>query len=111
VAHPRKLHKKFGRVVVFLDRAPQHRAREVAGYLRSCNGEVRLMYLSVGTPEPDVVEEMWHQLRRLLVGLHVPDFGDFRRVVGGLLRTMRHGLDVFTYLNRSVRRDSAVPRR
>jgi len=111
VAHLKKIHKKFGRVAVFLDRAPQHRAREVGEFVQGCGGDVRLVYLPVGTPELNVVEELWHQLRRLLVGLHVPAFDDFRRVVGGLLRTMRHGLDALSYLQRRVKRDCAIPRR
>lgn len=111
VAHLKKLHKKFGRVVVFLDRATQHRAREASEFVLGCGGDVRLACLPVGTPELNVVEGLWHQLRWLLVGLHVPDFGDFRLVVGGLLRTVRHGLYAHTYLNRRVGRDLAVPRR
>lgn len=111
VAHLKRPHKKFGRAVVFLDMATQHRAGESSEFVLGCGGVVRLACLPAGTPELNVVEGPWRQLRRLLVGLHVSDFGDFRRVVGGLLRIMRHGLYAHTCLNKRVRRDPVVPRR
>lgn len=107
----RKLHKRFGRVAVILDRAPQHRARAARGFLRECDGEVVLLRLPVGTPELNVVEGLWHQLRRILAGMYFSDFGDFRRKVGALLRTMPHSLDMLAHLYRRLRRDPVAPRR
>lgn len=107
VVYLRKLHKKFGRVVVVPGRAPRHSAAAPKEYPRSCGGEAGLVYLQVGTPEPDASEGLWHQLRRILAEMYLHDFGEFRRAVGGILRTMPHTLDVSAYLRRSVKRDIA----
>lgn len=87
--------------------APQHRAKVVGEYLRGCGGEVVPACLPVGTPEPDASEGLWHQSRRIMAGKHLPDFGEFRRAVGGILRTMPHTLDMLVYLRRRARRDPA----
>lgn len=109
VAYLRKLHQKFGKVAVVLDRASQHRAEEVADYLKGCGGEVVLVYLPVGTPELNVVEGLWLQLRRILLGMLLPGFDEFRRAVSDILRTMPHSLDMFAYMGRTVKRDKALP--
>jgi len=111
VAHLKRLHKKFGKIAVVAGRAPQHRAAVVPGWLRSRGGGVELACLPVGTPEPDAVVGLWHQLGRILAGVSLPGFDDFRRMAGGILRTMPHTLDMFAHLEREAGRDLAAPRR
>ena len=51
VAFLRDMHRKFGRVAVIVDRAPQHRAAAVKDYLRA-HRAVRLIELPTGSPLP-----------------------------------------------------------
>lgn len=54
------------------------------------------------------MEVLWHQLRRILVGVHCPYFGEFRRVISRFPRNMPHSLNPFDYLKRKVKRDCTV---
>ncbi|MDI1495885.1 MAG: Transposase [Cenarchaeum symbiont of Oopsacas minuta] len=55
------LEKKFGKIFVILDRAPQHRSRMVKEYLRDHKDTVKLRYLPRATPRMNAVEECWRQ--------------------------------------------------
>ena len=46
-------HKKFGKILMILDGAPQHRAKDVREALEEMNGEVELKFLPPGCPDPE----------------------------------------------------------
>ncbi len=52
--------KKFGKIFVIVDRAPQHKANVVKKYLRK-NKDVKLAYLPRGSPHLSMIEEIWRQ--------------------------------------------------
>ncbi len=95
-----ELNRKWGKVTVILDRAPQHRAKAVRKFLRK-NPNVKLIYLPKGSPYLNAVEECWHQAKReLLVSEYYASMSDMTYRVSEYFRTVRFGLDVEKYLNR-----------
>lgn len=99
----REMHRKFGRVAVVVDKAPQHRATVVRDYLEGCAGEVLLFELPTGSPQMNAMEEVWrrgkHEVRD---SVHYPSVGAMRAAVSKYLRVTRHHLDIFAYLGRKV---------
>ena len=58
--------KKFGKIFVIVDRAPQHKANDVKKYLRK-NKDVKLAYLPRGSPHLSMIEEIWRQCNHVNV--------------------------------------------
>ena len=52
------VHKKFGKIFVVVDRAPQHKANGMKEYLRK-NKDVKLAYLPKGSSHLSMIEEIW----------------------------------------------------
>jgi len=79
VPYLREMRRKFGRIAVVADRAPQHRARGVRGFLRSCGGEAGLSGLPVGSPQLNAMEEVWRRAKlAILDSEHHRSVGDMR---------------------------------
>jgi hypothetical protein len=58
----KKLHKKFGRLYLFLDKANQHKnTRIVTDYLRTNRKTLRVRWISTASPEFNMMEECWRQ--------------------------------------------------
>jgi len=103
VVYLRELRRKFGKVAVILDRAPQHRAAAVREFLGSCGKTVKLISLPVGSPQLNAVEEAWRQAKRALLNSeHHETAGALRRAIGDFFRGVRYGLDIHAYLAGNV---------
>jgi len=97
-----ELRRKFGKVAVIVDRAPQHGARAVRAFLRACGGETRLIRLPVGSPQPSAAGEAWRRAKRELLNPgHHATVGGFRRAIGDYFRGARWRLDIHAHLARS----------
>ena len=66
VAYLKEMQRHFGKVAVMTDRAPQHRSKLVRELIRK-NKNIRIIYFPKGSPYPNVVEECWHQGKRVLL--------------------------------------------
>jgi len=96
-----ELRRHFGKVLVVMDGAPQHRTRDVRRFLADHPDTVRAMYLPAGTPELSAVEEYWHQAKRdVLVSEYYATFGEMRRTLSEYLRTSGPKLDILKYIGR-----------
>ena len=62
--------KEFGKALMIVDRAPQHRAKVVRKTLKKITG-IRLAFLPVASPELSAVEECWVLLQSVLVCDHI----------------------------------------
>jgi len=97
----RELCRHYGRVLVVMDGALQHRTRDVRSFIADHPGAVRVMYLPVGTPELSAIEEYWHQAKRdVLVSEYYATFGEMRRTLSEYLRTSDLRLDIMKYIGR-----------
>jgi len=94
--------RKFGKVAAVVDRAPQHGARAVRAFLRACGGDIRLIRLPVGSPQPSAAGEACRRAKRELLnpGHHATADG-FRLAIGDHFRGARWRLDIHAYLARS----------
>lgn len=65
--HLEKIRAKWGKVLVILDNASQHRAARVREYVKEHGRDVLLHFLPTGSPYLNAVEECWRQAKRDLI--------------------------------------------
>ena len=95
------LRKKYsGPMLVILDRASQHRAKMVTRMARR-HPDFYLMFLPVGSPYLNPVEECWHQAKNVILGTRNYDsFDEMCGVMADYFEKTRLDLDFDAYLNR-----------
>jgi hypothetical protein len=93
------VHKKFGRCLLFLDKATQHQTEELFSYFERNERTLVPIWEPTASPEFMPLEEAWHVSKDdLLVLGSYASFGEFRRRIGGYFRTKRFHLDIANYL-------------
>lgn len=82
---------KFGRLILFIDRAVQHyHSVKVRQYLQDNSDRIKVEYLPKGSPEFNAVEECWRQVKdHLLVSRYYPKFEHLKDAIGMYYRTRR----------------------
>jgi hypothetical protein len=61
----KQLERKFGRLILFIDRAPQHyRSIKVKKYLEEHHDAIRIEYFPKGSPEFNALEELMLETRK-----------------------------------------------
>jgi transposase len=100
----KQLERKFGRLILFIDRAPQHyRSIKVKKYLEEHHDAIRIEYFPKGSPEFNAIEECWRQGKHdLLVSRHYPRFTYLNKAIAEYYRTKRFNLDIVRYLLRNI---------
>jgi len=97
----RKLHRRFGRLYLFMDKARQHhRTKIVTDYLRENRKTLRVRWIPTASPEFNVMEECWRQGEKNLSALPVfpTRLEELRRFLAKYYRTRRFGLDMRGFL-------------
>ena len=96
----KKVHRKFGRLYLFLDKAAQHyKTRAVREYIRRNRHALRVRWIPTGCPEFNVMEECWRQLEKdLLFSRFYPKFSGLKDVISRYLRTKRFNLSMKKFL-------------
>ena len=94
--------RRFKKFIMFVDRAAQHRSKEVREYLQRNVDNVRVEYFPVGSPEFNAVEECWRQGKHNLLSEHYPNFQSLKQAISNYYRTRRFNLDIKKYLLRSM---------
>ena len=92
----KQLERKFGKIILFIDRARQHhRSIMVRRYIKQSKGVMKVIYFPKGSSEFNAVEECWRQGKYdLLVSKYYPKFEDFRHVIADYYRTRRFKLNI-----------------
>lgn len=100
----KQLERKFGRLILFIDRAPQHyRSINVKKHLEEHHDAIRIEYFPKGSPEFNVIEECWRQGKHdLLVSKYYPRFSYLKKAIAEYYRTKRFNLDIVKYLLRNI---------
>jgi putative transposase len=89
------------KVILVIDRAPQHRSKKVLEYLEENKDFLRIIYLPKGSPQFNVVEECWRQGKHdLLVSKYYSQFTDLISTISRYYRTRRFNLNIVKYLLR-----------
>lgn len=97
----KKVHKKFGRQYLFLDRAIQHkRTKIVTDYMAQNRKTLRVKWIPIASPEFDVMEECWRQGEKDLSALPVfpTTLPELRKFLARYYRTRRFHLDMKSFL-------------
>lgn len=63
-----KIRKRFGKIILIIDRAPWHRSKKVQRYFSKHRGELKIIWFPRGCPEMNPVEECWRQAKREVNG-------------------------------------------
>ena len=97
----KQIRKMLGRVILFTDRARQHRSKKVRKYLEDNKGSLRIIYLPKGSPRFEAVEECWrHGKYNLLASKHYSRFTDLKSTIPKYYGARRFNLDIVKYLLR-----------
>ena len=96
----KRVHRKYGRLYLFLDKATQHRkTKKVLEYIRKNRATLRVRWIPTGCPEFNVMEECWRQMDKdVLVSRFYHTFPRLRKAIARYLRTRRFKLDVRKFL-------------
>jgi len=102
ISYLRELKRKFHKLILFLDRAPQHcRSQRVKAYIERNSDTMIVEYLPKGSPELSAVEQCWRQGKDdLLVSKYYPRFANLKDAITNYYRTKRFNLNILKYLMR-----------
>jgi transposase len=100
----KKLHAKFPKCYLFMDKAsPHHKSKKMLKYFEENKDTLIPVYLPTASPEFMVMEEIWNIAKRdLLVLQYYQSFEDFKEKISRYFRTKRFNLDMRNYLLRDV---------
>jgi transposase len=102
VHYLKQIHKKFGKCIVFVDRARPHCSKITRKFLAENKDTIRLQYLPVGSPEFNAVEECWRQGKYYILSNYYSNFKNLKYTITRYYRTKRFQLDITKYLLRST---------
>lgn len=96
----KKVHKKYGGLYLFLDKAKQHyKTKIVRTYMSRNRATLRIRWIPVGSPAFNVMEECWRQMDNDLLALKIySSLGTLERAVGEYVRTKRFRLNMVSFL-------------
>ena len=99
-----QMQKKFGKLILFIDRARQHhRSIMVREYIKQNKDVLKVIYFPKGSSEFNAIEECWRQGKyNLLVSKYYPKFVNLTNAISNYYRTRRFKLDILKYLFRNV---------
>jgi transposase len=99
-----QMQKRFGKLILFIDRALQHhRSIMVREYIKQSKEVIKVIYFPKGSSEFNAVEECCRQGKYdLLVSKYHPRFQDLTCAIANYYRTRRFKLDIVKYLLRNV---------
>ncbi len=102
VRYLKQARKKWGKVLMVMDNASQHKTGRVRRYLKK-NPDVVLLYLPVARPELSGIEPIWKDAKYRLVTSAFYDTADhLKRAVSEYFRTCSIKVDIYKYLERRV---------
>ena len=102
VDYLKQVQKRFGKIVIFVDRAKPHCSKITKRFLDSNKDTIRLEYFPVGYPEFNAVEECWRQGKYNILSWYYPLFDFLKDTISYYYRTTRFNLDIVKYLMRST---------
>ena len=93
------LKNRFGKFVLFWDKAGFHTSKDVIAYLRRNRDCIRVVSLPTAAPELNPVEECWRQGKGDISGSVIYDtYEDFKKAVMTYYKYRKFNLDVGRYL-------------
>ena len=94
-----KFRKRFGKIILIIDRAPWHRAKKVKKYLDKYRREIKIIWFPRGCPEMNPVEECWRQAKIEVNGGRVHEsFETMEKELMRFLKYKKFKQDMVKYL-------------
>jgi transposase len=91
--------RKFGRMLLFLDRSNAHRNKEVERWLKTNRETIKVKWFPVARPELNPVEECWNLLKNeLQANILYPTFEEMKMTIREKMRTKKFKLNLINYL-------------
>ena len=97
----KRAHRRFPRMAMILDRAPQHTAR-IARQTAEDLGGLELEYLPPGCPDLNAMEEKWRQMKHRTLDVPYVALGNLRKEITRYLRYHMPVLQIENYLYRKL---------
>lgn len=96
----KRIHYKYPRCFLFLDKAPpHHQSEKVKGYFKKHKDSLIPIWIPTASPEFMALEECWNiSKNHLLVLSHYPCFEELTRRISEYFRTKRFNLNMRNYL-------------
>ncbi len=96
----RLLKRRYGRLILLIDKAPWHRSKLVNTFLDENQSWLRILYFPTNAPEMNPVEECWRQMKNDVVGsTYHPTFQQLKNALTTYLRTKRYKQNILKYLS------------
>ncbi len=100
----KKIHSKYPKCYLFMDKASSNRSKKVMAYFEENKETLIPVYLPTASPEFMVMEEVWNIAKRdLLILKYYSSFTDLKNKISLYFRTKRFNLNMRNYLLRDVR--------
>ena len=93
--------RKFGKICIILDRAPQHRAKMIRRLVERIDG-LTLKFLPAATPEISAIEPYWKSLKRKVLDVPHTSLAMLCKAIARYTRYTNPSLDVETFLYRTI---------
>ena len=97
----KRAHRRFPRMAMILDRAPQHTAR-ISRQTAEDLGGLELEYLPPGCPDLNAMEEKWRQMKHRTLDVPYVALGNLRKEITRYLRYHMPVLQIENYLYRKL---------
>ena len=102
VRYLKEARRKWGKVLLIMDNAGQHKTKAVRKYLEE-HDEVEILYLPTATPKLSAVESVWKDAKyRLVTSEHYETLEDLTHAVSEYFRTCSIRLAIYKFLYRCV---------
>jgi hypothetical protein len=103
VVYLKHIQKRFGKCIIFVDRARPHCSKFTRKFLAAENKDsIRIEYFPVGSPEFNAVEECWRQGKYCILSNYYFNFKNLKHTISRYYRTKRFQLNITKYLLRST---------
>jgi transposase len=102
VDYLKQIQKRFGKCIVFVDRATPHCSKITGKYLAENKDTIRLEYFPVGSPEFNATEECWRQGKYYILSNYYSNFKNLEYSIPRYYRIKRFQLYITKYLFRST---------
>ena len=94
-----KIKKRFGKIILIIDRASWHKAKKVQKYLSKYRREIKVVWFPRGCPEMNPVEECWRQAKKEVNGGRVyKSFEAMKKELRNFLKRNEFKQDMRKYL-------------
>ena len=97
----KRAHRRFPRMAMILDRAPQHTAR-IARQTAEDLGGLEPEYLPPGCPDLNAMEEKWRQMKHRTLDVPYVALGNLQKEITRCLRYHMPVLQIENYLYRKL---------